>query len=413
MSGQSAVVLMPRPSTEWAGAAALWVTAAGWAGAAQRRFGSAWVVTPDATATPDVALGYTRNQSGVAAPPAKRSRPEILARTAVKDVREFVRSRRTGHVGTGPWDDSDLVMVWQHHDLFHTAGLGLARARGVPLVSFVHAPQVWEAARWGLRRPGWGRLLERYGEAPQLRASDVVACVSDSVAGEMARFGVVDDRVVVTPMAVDADRFSPEVSGRGVRAEYGLADHLVIGWTGSFRGFHGLDEAIRAFASAARSLPSARLLLVGDGAERPAIEHLTSEMDLADRVVFTGGVSNARVPEMVAAMDVALVTARADEAFHYSPLKMREYMACAKTVVAPRVGEVPGFIEHRRSGLLYDPGTAGDLADCLVRAAKDADLRADLGERARQVILDRGTWNVQLARVVESDAFRRASGGGR
>jgi glycosyltransferase involved in cell wall biosynthesis len=277
---------------------------------------------------------------------------------------------------------------------------------GVPLVSFVHAPQVWEAAKWGVRRPGWGRLVERFGEAPQLRASDVVACVSDEVAAELGRFGVPDDRIVVTPMAVDADRFSPEVSGDALRRQYGFGDAFVIGWTGSFRGFHGLDLALRAFADVSSSLPSARLLLVGEGAERGAMEELATELGIADLVVFTGGVSHEQVPEMVAAMDVAVVTARPGDDFHYSPLKMREYMACAKPVVAPNVGEIPTFIHDGVSGLLYDPARDGDLADRLLIAGRD-DARHTLGEHAREVILERGTWDVQLERVLASPAYSR------
>jgi glycosyltransferase involved in cell wall biosynthesis len=404
VTDQSAVLLMPRASTEWAGAAALWITAAGWAGAAERRFGASWVVTPDAVASAATTLTYTRHQVTASTATRRRRGLEVLARTAVKDVREARRSRRRAHVEHGPWDDTDVVLVWQHHDLFHRAGVGLASSLGVPLVSFVHAPQVWEAAKWGVRRPGWGRLVERYGEAPQLRASDVVACVSDDVAAELSRFGVPDDRIVVTPMAVDADRFSPEVSGEAVRREYGLGDEFVIGWTGSFRGFHGLDLALRAFADVSASLPTARLLLVGEGAERASMEALAAELGIADRVVFTGGVSNEQVPEMVAAMDVALVTARPGDDFHYSPLKMREYMACGKAVVAPNVGEIPTFVHDGVSGLLYDPGLDGDLAARLLIAGRD-DARHLLGEHARDVILERGTWDVQLERVLSSPGF--------
>ena len=89
------------------------------------------------------------------------------------------------------------------------AGAPLALRHRCPLVSYVHAPQVWEAAQWGVRRPGWGRLVERYGERPQLVASDVVAVVSDEVAAQVARLGVDERRILVSPMAVDARAIRP------------------------------------------------------------------------------------------------------------------------------------------------------------------------------------------------------------
>ena len=100
-------------------------------------------------------------------------------------------------------------MVWQHHDLFQSPGQAISRRHRCPLVSFVDAPLVWEARRWGVARPGWGRLVERYGEWPQLRASDVVACLSDEVAHEVVRLGVPRERIVFSPTAVDVDRFAP------------------------------------------------------------------------------------------------------------------------------------------------------------------------------------------------------------
>jgi glycosyltransferase involved in cell wall biosynthesis len=403
-------MVMPRASTEWAGAAALWITAAGWAGAAERRFGSAWVVTPDAIASAAQCLEYTRRQTEPTEVASDRGRLEVLARTGLKDVRELLRGRRTTHIAAGPWDDADVALVWQHHDLFHTAGVRLARSLDVPLVSFVHAPQVWEAARWGVRRPGWGHLVERFGESPQLRASDLVACVSDEVAAEMGRFGVPDERLVVTPMAVDPDRFAPDVSGGAVRREFDLGDDLVFGWTGSFRGFHGLDQALRAYAEVRGELRASRMLLVGEGAQRRPLARLADDLGIGDRVVFTGGVSNERVPELVAAMDVTLVTARPGDQFHYSPLKMREYMASAKVVIAPDLGEVPQFVEHDVSGLLYDPETTGALATQLVRASDDVRQRVAMGRRARAVILERGTWDVQLERVLDSPVLARVHG---
>src|SRR5262249_14822541 len=156
---------------------------------------------------------------------------------------------------------------------------------------------------------------------------DVVACVSDEVADEVTRLGVDRERVLVSPMAVDADRFSPGVSGDEVRKRFGLDKAFVIGWTGSFRRFHGLEVALEAFAVFQRSTPDARMLLVGDGSERDSVEALSRSMGLGDTVVFYGAAAHEDLPACVAAMDVTVVTARAGAQFHYSPQKMREYLA--------------------------------------------------------------------------------------
>jgi glycosyltransferase involved in cell wall biosynthesis len=403
-----AVFVMPRKSTEWADAAAMWITVAGWAAAAAARFGNAWVVTPDAVADAETVLGYAADQ------PMRRirgrTRVPVYVRTGAKDALRMRAMRRYQDVGEqSEWRGIDLAFVWQHHDLFHSAGKPLALRRRCPLVAYVHAPQVWEAERWGVRRPGWGALLERYGERPQLLDSDVVAVVSQEVADEVARLGVDEDRVLVSPMAVDAERFSPAVSGDSVRRRFELERHFVVGWTGSFRSFHGLELAIEAFADLHRSLADTRLLLVGDGAERESLEALSRSLGVTNAVVFAGAVAHTQLPSYVAAMDAAVVTARAGQSFHYSPLKMREYLAAGVPVIAPRIGEIPRTVADGLDALLYEPGDRSNFAECMRRIADDRDLGGRLGEAGRQLMLRTGTWAVQLDRMLNFEPFRAAA----
>lgn len=399
---------MSRPTTAWASAQALWVTAAGWAQAAERRFGHAWVATPDATYTPSETLSWIG--TGVADRRRRLFPVPPFARTAAKDALLARASRHFRDVGERPeWRDLDLEFVWQHHDLFHRAGAPLARRRGCPLVSFVDAPQVWEAARWGVHRPGWGHILTRIGELPQLAASDVVVCVSYEVAAEIIRLGVERRRVLVCPTGVDPERFGPETSGDAVRERYGLAGQFVIGWTGSFRSFHGLEVAVEALACLRRDAPDSRLLLVGDGFDRPRIEAVASSMNVADAVIFTGAVPHLELPQYLAAMDVTVLTTRPGEPFHYSPLKLREYLASGRPVVAPRIGDIARTLEDGKTALLFDLGDTTGLARHLSALRHDAELRSQLGRAGRELILKTGTWDVQLERLLEFGPFLEAT----
>jgi glycosyltransferase involved in cell wall biosynthesis len=263
-------------------------------------------------------------------------------------------------------------------------------------VLYVHAPQVWEGARWGVHRPGWGGFLERHGERPHLLAADVVLCVSEEVAAEVRRIGVTPGRVHVSPMAVDPEQFSPDVSGADVKQRHALGDRPVVGWAGSFRAFHGLDHGLRAFRLVLDRHPDAAFLLVGGGSQLEPLRSLADDLHLGDAAVFTGPVPNVAMPEYIAAMDVPLVLAPAGAPFHYSPLKLREFMSAGKPSVAPRIGDVARTIEDGRSGLLYEPGDVTELADAIGQLLADASARADLGRYARAYILREGTWERQL-----------------
>ena len=395
--------MVPRRRGDGVTIAGLWTVAAGWAAAAQRRFGRAWVVTPDGVFTPDDLLTFAEpSSSSLSWPPRRFGAVPTVVRTAGKDVLRARCRRRFRDAGDGaPWPADDVALVWQYHDLFHSAAAPVARRARCPLVTFVDAPQVWEARRWGVTRPGWGRLVERYGERPSLRSSDVVACVSDEVAAQSRRLGVSPDRIVVSPTAVDT-RFADERADR--RADLGLGGALVVGWAGTFRRFQGVDTVVDAFAVLHRSHPSARLLLVGDGAERSHVEQTVARAGLREATCFTGAIAPRDVPRYLNTMDVAVVSALPGEGFHYSPLKLREYLACGRAVVAPRVPDVEAFVTDGVHARLYDTGNVSELAGALAELGQDRALRSRLGAEGRALVLATATWDVRLDTLLDSPA---------
>src|SRR5581483_2374186 len=139
-----------------------------------------------------------------------------------------------------------VAFVWQRHELFHDAGADLARRIGVPFVLFVNAPLVWQARAWGVRRPGWSRLVERRGETAVFRRADVIAAGSPLVAERVAALGVDADRIVITPTGADVEQIASSRTSIPWRERLDLRDRFVVGWVGSFRRFHGLDVAVDA-----------------------------------------------------------------------------------------------------------------------------------------------------------------------
>ncbi len=117
-------------------------------------------------------------------------------------------------------------------------------------------------------------------------------------------------------------------------------------------------------------------------------------------MTFAGGVAHQDVPQYLAAMDVAVAPYPALEDFYYSPIKLYEYMAAGRAVVASRVGQVAETIEDGVNGLLFDPGDRTGLINCLRRLQKDMALRNELGRRASATCSDH-TWDRNAARVLD------------
>lgn len=388
---------MPRDPERWGGAAALWVTVAGWAGAARRAGAEPIIVTPTKAMTEHDCLEATARDAG------RRSSSKFAAVTP-QWARQLVRDSQNAWAVRGIDERShlsnlptaDVPFVWRHHELFHRTGQRLAKDAHAPTIEYLHAPVVWEARRWGLRRPVSGTLLERWGEAPQLRSADLVACVSEEVANEAERLGVKRDRLVVAPMAVDPERFHPDVNVGPLHETFHELGDFVFGWAGSFRKFHAIEKTLEALRLLRDGGCSAGLVLVGDGADRPRMEALADELGVKPWVRFHGQCNNLHMPAALAALDAAVLTAAQGQQFHYSPLKLREYLAVGRPVVAPRLGEMARLLDDGQTALLYEPGDAVGLAAALARLADDHDLRQRIGAAGRRMLLESGTWDVVM-----------------
>lgn len=398
----AALSVMPMPAVGGTGPVAVWITAAGWTRAARDRYGAAWMLTPQGVLDVEQARSLATRPATASRPAAawRRWVPN-LARTLRKDVRNAIRAARFRNAAlAGPWADRRLAFVWQHHELYHRAGFRAARRFDCPLILFVDAPVIWEESKWGTRRPLYGRLLERLAEDPQLLAADLVACVSEDVAEELVRRGVEERRVMVAPCSVDVDRFVPRQGYSEVRQRLGLGDRFVVGWVGSFRRFHGLELLLEAYGRLRQEVPQASLLLVGDGFERRALEGKVAEMALPD-VAFTGTVPHAEMPDYLTAMDAAVVVDPGRAGFHYSPLKLKEYMAAGLAVVAPPSGQLADLLVDGDNALVVPAGNAEAIFRALTRLHAESELRCDLGHRARRQMEVEGDWSFQLDRALD------------
>jgi len=395
-AGRGAIVVLPTTAAGQQGPVAALVSAAGWASGLRRLLGHVWVVTPDGVVSPDELR--RRASEATLAPAPERDwlrRAPVVAKTAVKDAREWRRAHRFRVEPAGPWQGFDVACVWQRHELFHRAGPRLARALGVPSVMFVPATLVWQAREWGVHRPGWGRWVELAGEQAPLRDADVVACGSEAVAAEVRRIGVDDRRIVITPTGADPDLFAAPVDRDATRARLGLGSRFVVGWVGSFRKFHALEQAVEALAG----LDGAALLLVGDGPERAGLEQLARRRGV--ELHCTGTVAHDDIPAYLAAMDVALVLAAPGQTFHYSPLKLAEYLWAGLPVIAPRAGELPSRLRDGTDAVLVRPGDGAALAHALRRLRDDPEARARLGRGARAVA-PLWSWDRSVARALDA-----------
>ncbi len=141
------------------------------------------------------------------------------------------------------------------------------------------------------------------------------------------------------------------------------------------------DVLLKALLECKRSGIEIRLVLIGDGPERGALESLGRELNVDGQVVFTGAISHVRVFEIIKASRFVVVPSR-EESFSLVAL---EGMACGKAVIATRCGGIPEVVRDDETGRLVPVGDARGLAQALIELWRDPEQSEKLGRRGQQI----------------------------
>jgi len=300
--------------------------------------------------------------------------------------------------------------LYQRHGRNSWAGVAASRLAGVPLVLEWNGSEIWSIRHWA-PVSGWSWIVSAF-ERVNCRGADRIVVVSRALVDTLVAEGVDPERIVLNPNGVDPARFHPGAGGAAIRKRCGFGDDVVVGFVGSFNHYQGTELLMRA-APAVCSATKASFLMVGFGETLPAARAAAEEGGVSGRVVFTDRVPVDDVPGYVDASDIAvapMVPNPDGSAFFNSPVKIFEYMAAGKAIVASRLGQIGDVIEDGQTGLLVDPDSHEALSEAIVRLAGDPALRDRLGRAARVAAVERHTWKMNAARVIESyEAIRRAT----
>ena len=242
-----------------------------------------------------------------------------------------------------------ILATWAYPDVF--GAVLAARRLGLPVVAKVHGSDVHLAARSGWRCRAIRWALER--------CAGVVA-VSAALKDVLVSFGVPEGKIRVIPNGVDIERFRP-MDRREARVQLSLPlEGRRIVFVGNLDPVKGLPVLLRAMAALPEDVS---LSLVGDGAQRAALDAFIKRLGLTGRATLVGRVPHAAIPSWMNAADLFCLPSVSEGC----PNVVIEALACGRPVVASRVGGIPELLQDARCGLLVTPNDPAALADSLRR----------------------------------------------
>jgi glycosyltransferase involved in cell wall biosynthesis len=217
------------------------------------------------------------------------------------------------------------------------------------------------------------------------RSTDGAVAVSAEIERRCRAAGLMPRALFRVDGVVEVERFAKGGGAEHVRQELGLAAAPVIGSVARLAAHRGHELLIRGFALLLGEFPEARLLLIGKGERRDAIEAFVREQGLAGRVILAG-YRDGDLPAVLDALDVfALMAAGSDESCRAA----LEAMAAGRPVVARAVGALPEAVAHGRTGLLVADDHPESVARALRALVADPGLARAMGEAGRRQAIER------------------------
>ena len=241
--------------------------------------------------------------------------------------------------------------------------------------------------------------LRKYKEIFMWKRADAIIVVTDGIKRFLIQYGINESIIHVignganTELLMPIDRcFCLNKLGLDVRYRY-------VCFVGNLAPWQGVEYLIQSVPLILKSCPDARFLIIGDGIMKSEWVQLTQKLEISDKFIFTGSIPYEQVPLQINASDVCIVTKKPLKS-GYSPLKLYEYMACGKPVIATRTD---GFeiLEECNAGILIDPTNAQELADAVIKLLLNEDLRKQMGTKGYEFVVENHSWASVIDKVAD------------
>jgi glycosyltransferase involved in cell wall biosynthesis len=278
-------------------------------------------------------------------------------------------------------------LIYERHAFFLFSTALVAGLRGCPLVVEVNELIGDPRVRAQPMFSGVARWTDRF----VFRRARLIVTVSPHLKRRVEEYGIPGERVIVLPNGISVQELARP-------AKKSLLDHpepaFLLGFVGWLVEWHRLDFVIEALA--APELASVVLVLVGEGPLRSTLEEQARAAGV--RIHFAGALPHADIPSALREMDACVVP---HSNAYRSPIKLFEYMAQERPIVAPRTEPIESVVRDGEEALLFTPLDVQSFRSALCRLLSSKELCLSLGRNARRVVEEKHTWEGNAVRILE------------
>lgn len=283
--------------------------------------------------------------------------------------------------------------------------LYIKKRYNIPFVFQIDNPleQSWETYKFYSKHKNFWYFilkLEKFLVMYILHNANLIFPISKWLKDDFSKKGIMPSKMVPLPEGINPYRFM-NTNEIEIRKRNRLEDSKIVIYIGTLDKMRHLEVLIHAFSKVKAFKKNIKLLMVGDGTDKSNLEKLSKELGINDDVLFTGHVHFKNVPDFIAAADVGVSAVPPLDFYKLSsPIKILEYMAMAKPVVANE--EIPDhkeIIEQSGGGILVKFEVVS-FAEGIIKSLNNPEELVKMGEKGRMWVQKNRSYEY-LARKVE------------
>ena len=292
--------------------------------------------------------------------------------------------------------DSGVDWVYERFAAFQSLG-GAFRKHGVLWILETNAPLFIESKHD--RKTIILSSLAKHVEAKAYRDCDILVCISEELKQIIIdNIDVPPDKIYVMPNGVDIDFFDPDQYQANRQFE-----GFTIGFVGALIDWQGLDSLLETVSELRLDGLDVNLVFVGNGPSRDLLEEKATLLGLSDHSKFVGHVAREDVPSFIAGFDIGFsgqIPLKVGR-MYLSPLKLYEYMAMAKPVIASDFEDSRSVIVDQKTGFLFPGGNKRKLHRAILAAFESRSRLPQMGKLARITIVNNHSWQARVTSLIE------------
>jgi glycosyltransferase involved in cell wall biosynthesis/ubiquinone/menaquinone biosynthesis C-methylase UbiE len=301
------------------------------------------------------------------------------------------------------------------------AGAMLSKELGIPYIVEYNGSEI-SLARSFQRESITNEDLFVQAESVVFRQAAAITVVSEIVKEQVVKAGIDPNKILVNPNGADLEDYRPPTPDekRQLRAKMGWTDaEVVIGFIGTFGGWHGIEVLAEALPRLCALSESIRFLLIGSGNLHDLITKAIRAHGLSGRIALTGQIPQEEARILMRASDIFVSPHHRnmiDSKFFGSPTKLFEYMATGGAIVAsdleqigqvlspalrPRDLENPNLQVKEELAVLCKPGDVDEFVAAVSALSRRGEVRSTLGKNARRAAVGQYSWSEHVDKILD------------